>query len=199
MLSDYDLGQVEKELQFYGEVKRKRPVANCTFQIEGETMKLSKSPSGIVTVVAFFALALAAAPFASAQEHSEHVIVTPADLKWDNVPSLPRGAKVAVIQGNPAEPGPFTIRLKLPANYKVPAHWHSASEMLTVLSGSFNGGLGGKLDQTKTKALLPGSVSIMPAKMHHFAWTKQETVVQISSTGPFDVNYVNPADDPRKQ
>jgi anti-sigma factor ChrR (cupin superfamily) len=155
--------------------------------------------SGVVTIFAVVGLGAAATPLATAQEHSEHVTLTPAELKWANVPSLPPGAKVAVIQGNPAEPGPFTMRIKLPANYKIPAHSHSVSEVVTVLSGTFNGGIGEKLDPSKTKALSAGSVSIMPANMHHFAWTKQATIVQISSTGPFDVNYVNPADDPRKQ
>lgn len=155
--------------------------------------------SGVVTIFAVLALAPSVTSVAVAQDHSEHVTLTPADLKWDKVPSLPPGANVAVIAGNPAEPGPFTIRLKFPANYKIPAHSHSVSEVVTVLSGTFNGGIGDKLDPAKTKALQAGSVSVMPANMHHFAWTKQATIVQISSTGPFDVNYVNPADDPRKQ
>ena len=155
--------------------------------------------SGVLTSFAILALAPTMTTIAVAQDHSKHVILMPADLKWDNLPSLPPGAKVAVIQGNPAERGPFTIRLKLPANYKVPAHSHSVSEEVTVLSGTFNGGVGDKLDPTKTKALTPGGVAIMPANMNHYAWTKQATIIQISGTGPFDVKYVNPADDPRNQ
>ena len=74
-----------------------------------------------------------------------HVMVLPADLKWVDVPSLPPGAKIAVIEGPMNEAVPFTVRLKLPADYKVPAHWHPAIEHVTVISGTFNMGTGDKL------------------------------------------------------
>ena len=94
---------------------------------------------------------------------------------------------------------PFTFRLKLPADYKIPAHWHPAIEHVTVISGTFNMGTGDKLDATKTKALSAGSVAIMPPKTNHFAWTKEETVVQVHGVGPWGITYVDPADDPRKK
>ena len=120
-------------------------------------------------------------------------------LKWADVPSLPAGAKIAVIEGSMNEAVPFTIRLKLPADYKVPAHWHPAIEHVTVISGTFNMGVGDKLDQSKTTPLSAGSVAIMQPKTNHFAWTKEETIIQIHGVGPWAVNYVNPADDPRKK
>jgi anti-sigma factor ChrR (cupin superfamily) len=129
----------------------------------------------------------------------DHVMVTPNELKWADVPSLPPGAKVAVIEGPMDQATPFTIRLKLPADYKIPAHWHPAIEHVTVLSGTFNLGMGDTLDPTKTKALPPGSIAIMQPKTHHFGWTKEETIVQVHGVGPWGVNYVNPADDPRKK
>jgi anti-sigma factor ChrR (cupin superfamily) len=129
----------------------------------------------------------------------DHVMVTPNDLKWADVPSLPPGAKVAVIEGPMDQATPFTIRLKLPADYKIPAHWHPAIEHVTVLSGTFNLGMGDKLDPTKTTALSAGSMAIMQPKTTHFAWTKDETIVQVHGVGPWAVNYVDPADDPRKK
>jgi hypothetical protein len=129
----------------------------------------------------------------------DHVMVTPNDLKWADVPSLPPGAKVAVIEGPLDQATPFTIRLQLPADYKIPAHWHPAIEHVTVLSGTFNLGMGDKLDPTKTTALAAGSMAIMQPKTNHFAWTKEATIVQVHGVGPWAVNYVNPADDPRKK
>lgn len=128
-----------------------------------------------------------------------HVMVSPADLKWADVPSLPPGAKIAVIEGPPAEAVPFTFRLKFPANYKIPAHWHPAIEHVTVMSGTFNLGTGDKLDMKKTKPLSAGSVAIMQPKTNHFGWTKGETIVQVHGVGPWGLTYVNPADDPRKK
>lgn len=128
-----------------------------------------------------------------------HIMVSPADLKWADVPSLPPGAKIAVIEGPPTEAVPFTFRLKFPANYKIPAHSHPAIEHVTVISGTFNLGFGDKLDETKAKPLSAGSVAIMQPKTNHFAWTKEEAIVQVHGVGPWTVNYVNPADDPRKK
>jgi anti-sigma factor ChrR (cupin superfamily) len=115
------------------------------------------------------------------------------------VPSLPPGAKMAVIEGPPNEAVPFTFRLKFPSDYKIPAHSHLAIEHVTVISGSFHMGTGDKLDPAKTKALPPGSVAIMQPKTNHFGSTKDETIVQVHGVGPWGVTYVNPADDPRKK
>lgn len=127
-----------------------------------------------------------------------HIVVTPSDLKWENLPSLPPGAKIAMIEGPMSEAVPFTARIKIPANYRLPAHWHPVVERVTVLSGTFNIGMGDKLDPAKTTALGPGSVIIMQPKTNHFAWTKEETVLQLNGTGPWGITYVNPADDPRQ-
>jgi ChrR Cupin-like domain len=129
----------------------------------------------------------------------EHQMVRPADLKWADVPSLPPGAKIAVIEGKMSEAQAFTVRLSFPANYKVPAHWHPAVERVTVISGTFHMGTGDKLDETKTMPLTAGSIAIMQPKTNHFAWTKEETVVQLHGTGPWGITYVNEADDPRKK
>jgi hypothetical protein len=146
---------------------------------------------------------LAAAAYVGMQtcwaESPGHTMVTPAELGWTDVASLPAGAKLAVIEGPLTEAVPFTFRLKLPADYKIPAHWHPAIEHVTVIAGTFNMGLGDKLDTSKTKPLTAGSVAIMQPKTNHFAWTREETIVQVHGVGPWVINYVNPADDPRKK
>jgi quercetin dioxygenase-like cupin family protein len=153
----------------------------------------------IALVTLTLGLLAVAAPIAFGQHAGGHLMVTPSDLKWGPVASLPAGAQIAIIQGPMNEAKPFTIRLKLPANFRLPAHSHPAIEHVTVISGTFNMGTGDKLDNTKTTALLPGSVAIMQIGTNHFAWTSEETIVQLHGVGPWDVKYVNPADDPRKK
>ena len=136
---------------------------------------------------------------ANGSESAHHMMATPDELKWADVPSVPAGAKVAVIEGPLNEEGPITFRLKFPADYKLPAHWHPGIEHVTVISGTFHMGAGDKLDASKTKPLPVGSVAIMQPKTHHFAWTKEETIVQVHGVGPWAITYVNPADDPRKK
>lgn len=131
-------------------------------------------------------------------EPGNHIMVTPPELKWADVPSLPPGAKISVIEGPMSEATPFTVRIKLPANYRLPAHWHPGIEHVTVISGTFNMGTGDKLDTSKTQPLPAGSVAIMQPRTTHFAWTSDETIVQIHGLGPWAINYVNPTDDPRK-
>jgi quercetin dioxygenase-like cupin family protein len=154
----------------------------------------------LATVAAIIVALVALTPTAGIpQAHGNHLMVAPDDLKWADVPSLPPGAKIAVIEGPMNEAKPFTMRLRLPANYQVPAHSHSGIEHVTVISGTFNMGTGDKLDAKATRALGPGSVAIMQPGTQHFAWTKEETVVQVHGVGPWTVTYVNPADDPRKK
>ena len=105
------------------------------------------------------ALALAAlgptAAWAEDPSHAHHIMVLPADLEWADAKANPPGAKIAVIEGPPNEAVPFTFRVKFPAGYKLPAHWHPALDHVTVLSGTLNFGFGDKLDTEKTKALTP--------------------------------------------
>lgn len=129
---------------------------------------------------------------------AEHRIFAPSDIKWvDGPPSLPPGAKLAVLEGDPAKPGPFTIRLQFPDGYKIPAHTHPTAERVTVISGTFHLGMADKFDEAAGRDMVTGSFAIMLAGMKHFAWATGEAVVQVQSTGPFVINYVNPADDPR--
>jgi uncharacterized RmlC-like cupin family protein len=113
-------------------------------------------------------------------------------------PSLPKGAEIAVLTGDPTKAGPFIIRLRLPAGYEIPAHHHSTTENVTVLSGSFHAGMGDKLDKKGSQGFEPGGFASLPAKMNHFAWASSPTIIQIEAEGPFDIVYVNPADNPAK-
>lgn len=129
----------------------------------------------------------------------EHVLVNTKELKWvDGPASLPAGAKMAVIEGDPKTPNAlFTLRVKLPANYKIMPHSHPADEHITVISGTFNMGMGETFDMKKATALAAGGFGVMPAKHTHFAFSKGETVIQLHGVGPWAINYVNPSDDPR--
>lgn len=131
---------------------------------------------------------------------AEHRYFTPASIKWtDAPPSLPKGAKVAVLEGDLASPGPFTMRVMVPAGYKIPPHFHPGIEHVTVLSGSFFMGMGETWDVSKGHELTAGSFSYMAAGTRHFAWTKKATVLQVHGMGPWGTTYVNPTDDPRNQ
>lgn len=152
----------------------------------------------VSAAAAAFALTLPLPP-AAAQTHEGHTMVTPGELKWNDVPSLPPGAKIAVIEGPLDQAKPFTFRLKLPANYKIPPHSHPAVERVTVLSGTFNLGMGEQFDPAKTTTLPAGSVAIMQPGTRHFVRIDEETIVQLNGNGPWSINYVNPADDPRKK
>jgi quercetin dioxygenase-like cupin family protein len=156
-----------------------------------------------ITAAALFAAALAISSLAFALDEkpaakSEHVMFAAADLKWaDGPPALPAGAKIAVLTGDPGKAGPFTVRLKFPTGYKVPPHTHPTAENVTVISGTMGLGSGAKFDEAAAHEMTAGGFAVMPAGMEHFAWCKSECVVQIHSEGPFQVKYVNPADDPR--
>jgi quercetin dioxygenase-like cupin family protein len=161
------------------------------------------------TLAAMVAVAaLAWAGPAAAQEGSDriidpiphsHMILAPGDVEWRDGPaSIPAGARFAVLEGDPSQRGFFTLRLWLPDGYVIPPHSHPGVERLTVIQGTFRLGMGERVDPTATRALEPGSYFSMPPGMNHFAIAEGETVVQLTSIGPWQLTYVNPADDPRR-
>lgn len=138
----------------------------------------------------------------SADEHEmKEFRLFPADkAEWKDGPaSLPKGAKIAVLEGDPAKEGPFVFRVKVPDGYRIPLHTHPKTERVTVISGVFNIGMGEKFDEKATKAMPAGTYGYWESGMKHFVWTKGETVVQFHGMGPWSIKYVNPADDPRNQ
>jgi anti-sigma factor ChrR (cupin superfamily) len=122
------------------------------------------------------------------------------DVKWGPAPPVfPKGAQIAVLSGDPFKDGPYVVRLRLPTGYKIPAHNHPTTEYVTVISGTFNLGMGDKLDQMKGIRLTAGGWAEAPAKMNHYAWASSPSIVQVHGQGPFAITYANPADDPTKQ
>ena len=121
-------------------------------------------------------------------------------LKWmDGPPSLPSGVQMAVVSGDPSKKGKFTIRLKMPADYAVPPHSHPTNEVVKVVSGKLHYGMSDKLNMAKAKTLNVGHFVTMTAKMNHWVHAPAPTTVQVSGTGPFQITYVDPKDDPRKK
>ncbi|MCI0453678.1 MAG: cupin domain-containing protein [Candidatus Dadabacteria bacterium] len=153
----------------------------------------------IIALIVAVGMSLMGWTFAQAQE-AEHIMLKPGDIKWtDAPPSMPPGAQVAVIEGDLKKAEPFTFRLKLPAKYTIAPHTHPTIEHVTVISGTFYMGAGDKIDKDKAVALTPGSFAVFQPGHSMFTWTQEETVVQVYGVGPWGINYINPADDPRKK
>ena len=130
--------------------------------------------------------------------NGKHHVFQVQDVKFKpGPPTLPGGAQVAVLVEDPAEEGPFVMRLKFPAGYKIPAHRHPKEEHVTVISGGFGMAMGDNLDRGAADLMGPGTFIQIPTGQAHFAWTGDETVVQINAIGPFGIEYVDPKNDPR--
>lgn len=121
-------------------------------------------------------------------------------IDWQDEPILPKGAKSALILGDPSKAGVFIAWLKFPANYPIPPHTHPYTEVVTVLKGKLGNGMGEKFDKTTGEMLKAGDSFVLPAGHAHYLWTTdEETIVELIATGPWDITYTNPADDPRKK
>jgi quercetin dioxygenase-like cupin family protein len=153
-----------------------------------------------IAVAAVLGTAAAIAAITPLAAHDPHHTVVHADeIKWGAAPaSLPPGAQAAALLGSPAKEGPFVLRLKLPKGFVIAPHRHTKDEFVTVISGSFHVTAGEQVDRS-AKGLKSSGFIHLPAGMPHFAFTSEETVVQINGTGPFDVVYIDPKDDPRKK
>lgn len=122
------------------------------------------------------------------------------DIEWKPFAAFPPQARLAVVVGNPSEPGPYTTRVKVPHGLKLMPHRHPEDRIYTVISGVFYIGLGDEFDAAKLEAYPPGAVIVLPGNTSHFHWAKSgEYVSQITAIGPLGMDYVNPADDPRNQ
>ena len=119
-------------------------------------------------------------------------------LKWGPAPAVFRkGARMAVVSGDPMAAGPYVVRLAMPARYRVAPHFHPTDEHLRIISGTFLVGMGDTMRMRDMKSLTAGDTITAPATMHHYAATRRRTVVEVSGTGPFKLTYVNPADMPK--
>jgi quercetin dioxygenase-like cupin family protein len=124
--------------------------------------------------------------------------VLPEDIDWEPFPAFPPSARLAVVVGHPAEPGPYVVRVKVPSGAKLMPHRHQEDRVYTVISGVFYIGLGDQFDESELMAYPPGSVVVLPGGTAHFHWAKSgEYVTQVTAAGPISLDYVNPRDDPR--
>lgn len=146
------------------------------------------------------AISLGSQRTAQAQDQSPaYSRIMPADLKWSPISSMPKGTQIAVLYGNPAKPGLFTLRLKIPANSKVPVHFNPDERVRTIISGTYYSAIGDKVDSSKLMAFPVGTVSNVPPKVWQFAETRDEEVIfQVTGIGPTGITYLDPNDDPRK-
>jgi quercetin dioxygenase-like cupin family protein len=143
-----------------------------------------------------FSLLLALCGAAQAQHHT---VISADDVKWGAAPpSLPPGAQAAALLGSPGKEGPFVLRLKFPAGFVIPPHRHSKDEFVTVIAGRVAISSGEKVERAALKPVPAASFVHLPAGMPHYLWAEAESIVQINGTGPFDVMYIDPKDDPRK-
>jgi quercetin dioxygenase-like cupin family protein len=124
--------------------------------------------------------------------------VLPEDIDWKPFPAFPPSVRLAVLVGQPSEPGPYLIRVKVPAGAKLMPHKHPEDRIYTVMSGDFYIGLGERFDGSKVEAYPPGSVVVLPGNTWHFHWAKSgEYVTQVIGIGPLDLEYMDAKDDPR--
>jgi len=159
--------------------------ANCTADPEAARTKAGDDASAPVI-------------HASEVQTTDHIILPPEAIEWgQGPPSMEPGAEAALIEGDPSQPGFFNLRLRMPDGYRIAPHTHPQQERVTVISGTFLLGEGDHVDDSAMHALQPGSYFSMPPGMSHFARTQGETVIQLTSMGPWSIEYVNPEDDPR--
>jgi quercetin dioxygenase-like cupin family protein len=152
----------------------------------------------LVVIGALIALLLSTGSTLAADEIDAHKVFLPQDIHWGAGPaSLPAAAQMAVLYGDPQKPGAFVMRMKLPRGYKIAPHMHNQPEILTVISGSLDLGLGPAADRASVELLPAGSFSSMPHGVAHYVLVKEDTIVQINANGPWGIDYVNPKDDPR--
>jgi quercetin dioxygenase-like cupin family protein len=157
-----------------------------------------KTIVGSVAVL-LFAVAFNNARLSAEETQSAEMRLYPATtIEWKAGPAaLPSGAKMAALEGDPTKEGPFVVRFQFPDGYHVPPHTHPKTERVTVISGALLLATGEALDRTNAKKLPAGSFGYWLAGMKHAAWSEGETVIQLHGIGPWQINYLNPADDPR--
>jgi len=161
-------------------------------------MKTLRKIASTVSLVSVIMGGLADSALAQGASESG-AFINPKAIKWSAAPpSLGKGVKIAVLQGNPSQTGPFVIRLMVPPGYKIAPHWHSQDESLTVIEGTLDFGSGDKIEASKAHTLTPGGFHFLSGKDHHYLVAKSQAVVQVNGNGPFDITYINSDDDPQK-
>ncbi|WP_036191664.1 cupin domain-containing protein [Marinobacter lipolyticus] len=150
--------------------------------------------TALVLCVGVSAAVIAGTPY----KGEGHMMMVPDEIEWAPVGSMEPGAQIAVLEGDLGSEEPFTIRLKLPANYVVAPHNHPAYERVTVLSGTLYFAHGEEFDRANVKALPEGSLAILSPGDPMYGYTDEEVTIQVHGTGPWGIDYLNPEDDPRQ-
>lgn len=139
-------------------------------------------------------------PVDAEQASAGHLMVTPEQVQWNDVASMPPGAKAAVLEGDPSADGPFTMLISFPADYTIPLHTHPAVERVTVLEGTLYFGVGTTFDRNRVQALGEGALAVMDVGVPMYGFTTDEpAVIQLNGSGPWGIDYLEPTDDPRKR
>jgi quercetin dioxygenase-like cupin family protein len=154
---------------------------------------------GHLVLATFFAVIISQTRLTAQETQSADMrLYPPTTIEWKTGPAaIPPGAKMAVLEGDPTKEGWFVVRFQFPDGYHIAPHTHPKTERVTVLSGNLYLAAGETLDRTNAKKLPAGPFGYWPAGMKHAAWSEGETVIQLHGIGPWQINYVNPADDPR--
>jgi quercetin dioxygenase-like cupin family protein len=162
-------------------------------------VKTITAPALIAALAVVFPLARLVGQSPADTTHSTEMrLHVPTAIEWKDGPAaLPAGAKMALLEGDPTKEGPFVVRFQFPDGYHVAPHTHPKTERVTVISGILYLATGEALDCASAKQLPAGSFGYWPAGMKHTAWSEGETIIQLHGVGPWQITYVNPADDPR--
>ena len=160
----------------------------------------SATQAALAATAVLILVAVAPAGAQTATQHpADHTVVTPGDMKWVPAPPVLPGAQAALLYGDPSKSGPFAHAPQASGQLPDPPHTHPAAEVVTVISGTVRLGSGNTAEKEKAQALPAGSFFVFPPGSAHYVFNDEEAVVQINSMGPWGLNFVNPADDPRKQ
>lgn len=145
----------------------------------------------VLFVIGLLSTIVNAAVKDTAKAGDSAIMLNQKDIVWkDASKDLPPGTKVAVLKGAPDQPGPLTMRLKIPAGSTIRPHTHPGDERFTVLSGKLSFGLGTRVDKN-ARVYGPGSFFSIPAGDEMYAFTTdQETVLELNVEGPWGINYL---------
>ena len=138
--------------------------------------------------------------FTSASPAPGFKAVLAEELDWKPFAAFPPSARLAVMVGQPSQPGVYVIRVKVPGGVKLMPHKHPEDRVYTVISGVFYLGLGDKFDAARLEAYPPGTVIVLPGNTAHFHWAKSgEYITQVTAAGPLGLEYLDAKDDPRNK